>query len=1029
MSASRQASKVSATARATKFSAIRKLPTAKQSTSAVAAAHTSSDEPRRPALISFDVDATIDTVNSLHEEQHRVSEEDVTDKRIGRYHYAQLVARLNEQRSLYQSTAVFVETMLKEVNHSTEASVAMKASAATWGLKLLAKHAGYGAINTVLESLLPALYCEYSPEKLCRAPPAVELQVRRPDVLMDNPYFTHSMFVDEVQVDKRSATKLQKSLEAALRANDQRRSIVCHLIERQRQQQLEVVFRCWRHHVRQQHLLRMMGDNTAKQWADEMSRLRVQAVFYHWKLLVERSRSTYLTERLHEAAFQLENAKNQFQLQCYRADRLVRTAKEATEEMERVSQINEDLQRQVDELNEEQVRKEREYKEKLTRNVTQVLKLLETYDALARVLLHSKQAEEYFMPEKPLLARQSQSGDGGEEASENEGQLLEVNAVAEASWESPSGSALQWLRQWCDGVLGQASGRTEPFKPIRSFGADFSNGERYLYIFQHVFPEVVPTVLQIHDMDVESRLRRIRGYVADCGLRYRLVPSDLMNQREDLLVCSLSELYQQHLLRKWDQMVSRSMTELNALREGDMKEALLGCTASSSTEDVADVPAEQLDEAAVRAHVSDYVERVKAMSEEFRTSLAVENEVVKASTAIAVQEARLGGERLQGTPIPLVDEAERCAFWKLPAGALDDLRGAKKLNSEERMWNLIVTQTLPEVLQAHVDTTSRLFYLFAGENAKSLSEVAFWRLVECSGILVGGMEVPMDWIARQYDHVVTPQLDAALRAVARNQSEMSVQKLRQVAYQEMDIRSATPQQFVELLVRLAMASEKGKYGLVEGTRRLLQGLQLLNNEISPVARALHEPEAQHVLRFFNEDLFRVYLFYVKKQESSRNTQDASMATQFGGRFASQMSITMFLTMLEDCRFLLDGSGRRNSSIGVSADFTRPLFFINAAQVRKVVSALGSFCKGAMSGGLSFNLFVDTLAVLAHHWCPDPLVPEPRRLAGFLAHTVQQLSARHINSTLLLGTVPSIRLEGPRNVDFSQEARPSVGTVA
>ncbi|KAG5505056.1 hypothetical protein JIQ42_04240 [Leishmania sp. Namibia] len=1016
--ASRQASNVSGTPRAMKFSAIRKLPAAEQSASPVSAA------------VNFDVDPTFNTVRSLQEAQRYLNDEGTTDRRIRCYQYLKFVARLNAQRGLYQSTAVFVEAMLKEVSHSAEAGVAIKAAAATWGLKLLAKHASHSAMNTILELLLPALYCEYNAEKLCRAPPVVQLQVREEDAVIDNPYFTHSMFVDEVHVDKRSADKLQKSLEAAVRANDKRVSMAHRLIDRERQHQLKVAFRSWRHCVRQHRLLRVMVANSSKHWKEEMSQLREQAVFYHWRLLVERSRSVYLTERLHDAAFQLENAKSQFQLQCYRADRLERATTEATEEMERVSRINEDLQRQVSELKLEQVLKEREYNEKLTRNVTQLLKLLNTYDSLAHVLLRSKQAAESLMPAKPSSAEPLQRGNGSEEEpSEHEGRPLLMDNVAEASWENLSDSALQLLRQWCNGVLAQVSGRSAPFSPIRAFGADFASGERYLYIFQYVFPEATPTVLSIHDMDVESRLRRICCYAVDCGLRYRLVPSDFLNRREDLLVCSLSELYQRHILRHWDHVVLQSTLELRTFRDGDMEAALLECAAPLLMEEVADAPTEQLDEDAVRAHMGDYIERVRAISERLSTSLAVENELAKASCAIAAQEERLGGERLQGTPIPLVEEAERCAFWELPTGALDDLRETLKLNSEAKMWDIIVTQALPEVLQKHVDTTSRLFFFFAGENAKTLSEEAFWRFIECSGVLAGSMEVPMNWIATQYDHVVTPQLDAALRTVARNQSEMSVQKLRQVAYQEMDIRSATPQQFVELLVRLAVASEKGEHGIVEGTRRLLQGLQMPHKEMSPVARELHTPDAQHVLCFFVEDLFRVYLFYVKKQESSRNTRDTTMATQCGGRFASQMSITMLLTILEDCRFLSDNSGWVGGPVDTSPDSTRPRFFINAAQVRKLISELERRCKGLMTGGLSFNLFVETLAVLAYHWCPDPLVPEPRRLAGFLSHMVQQLSARHINSTLLLGTVPSIKLEGPRNVDFSHEARRSAGIVA
>ncbi|KAK7196010.1 hypothetical protein NESM_000534400 [Novymonas esmeraldas] len=1031
--AARQAPLPSTAQKGNRFAAIRKLPTAEQSaTTAAAAASAGSGAAQRTASTGVDSGAAVDTVQSLRDAQRRDADEDATDGRIRRHRYAQLVARLNAQRSLYQSTGVFVEAMLREVRQCAEVGVAAEAAAATWGLRLLSKTAGHGALDSVLESLLPAVYCEYAPEKLCRAPPAVQLQVREPDVLLDNPYFTHAMFVDEVHVDKRCVLQLQKSLEASMRANDARRNMARRLIDCQRRQCLCVAFNGWRHQVRHQRLLRVMGDNTAKRRVEETSRLRMQAVFYQWKLTVERSRTAYLTERLHDAAFQLENAKNQFQLQCYRADRLVHTAKEATEEMARVSLINDGLQRQVEELTAEQVRREKEYNEKLTRNVTQLLKLLGTYDALAHVLLRAKQVAESFVPEKPPASLASSRAASVDHGDAGVVETAAGHATASADWESASDSALHLLRQWCDAVLATVTGRGASFRPIRTFGADFASGERYLYILQYVFPEVVQTVLSVHDMDVEARLRRIRGYTVECGLRYTLVPSDLLNEREDLLVCSLSELYQRHLQRVWDKTVSRSAAELDTFRDGDMEAALTGCAAPSPTAEPAeDAPAAaHLDESAVLGHIADYVERVKGISEGFSTSLVVENELAKASSAIAAHEAHLGGERLQGRPIPLVEEVDRRAFWELPAGALDDLRSAPQLSAEAQMWDLAVTQTLPTVLQDYVDTTSRLFFLVAGENAKTVTEVGFWRFVEYSGVLVGTAQVPMDWIAAQYDHVVTPQLDAALRAVARSQSEMSVQKLRQVAYQEMDIRSATPLQFVELLVRMAVASEKGEYGLVEGTRRLLQGLQLLNREkTSPVARELYTPESQHVQRFFNEDLFRVYLFYVKQQESSRNTQEAAMATQYGGRFAAHMSVPTVLTMLEDCRFLMDKSGRTSAAGGAAADGTRPRFFISATQVRKIAATLERISGGLVSGGLSFNLFVEMLAVLAHHWCPDPLVAEPRRLAGFLAHTMQQLSARHINSTLLLGTAPSISLEGSKNIDFSCEARPGTGTAA
>ncbi|KAG5509345.1 hypothetical protein JKF63_06655 [Porcisia hertigi] len=1024
-----RSSKVSHAPKVTKFSTVKKLPVAEQSASslaaAAAAASTNSRESRHSRPSSPGADTFCDTVYELYEEQRRLDDERTTDRRIRRHRYAQFVERLNAQRSLHQSTAVFVETMLKELQHSAEAGIAMKAAAATWGLKLLAKNASHNAIHTVLEFLLPALYCEYNPEKLRGASPAVQLQVREEDALIDNPYFTHTMFADEVHVEKRCAAHILESLEAAVRANDKRRRMVCRLVERQRWAHLQVAFRGWRHHVRKERLLRLLGDNTAKKRLEETSRLQVRAVFFHWRLLVERSRSAYLTERLHDAAYQLENAKNQFQLQCYRADRLVQAAKEATEEKERVSKINDDLQRLVEALKAAQIQREKEYNERLTRNVTQVLNLLSTYDSLARAVLGSKRTGESSMPGETPSAQipldGTGTGTGTGEAFDYDEEFLEVNIPSEASSEKASGASWQPLRNWCDGILTKVSDRKTPFSPIRAFRADFANGERYLYVFRHVFPDVVPGVLSINDMDTESRLRRIHEYATNCNLRYRLTPTDFQQGREDLLVCSLSELYQRHLICDSLQKLSKLTADLETFRESDLKATLLACTVSSSTEEVADAPSEQLDEAMVKERIGEYAERLKDLSKEFSTSCTVETELAENGGRIAAQEARLGGERLQRTPIPVVEGASRRAFWELPTGALDDLKGAPKLQSEAKMWDLVVKQALPKLLQEHVDKTSRIFFFFAGESARTLSEVAFWRFVEYSGVLVGRMEVPMQWIATQYDHVVTPYLDGALRVVAHGQSEMSVKKLRHVAYQEMDIRSATPLQFVELLVRLAVSSEKGKHGLVEGTRRLLQELRLPPGDMSSVARELHTPESQHVLNFYGENLLRVYLFYVKRQESSRNTLDVSMATQCGGRFASQMSITVFLTMLEDCRFLSDRMRRGEEFIGAVDDTERPLFFINATQVRKLVSALEKLAKGPANGGLSFNLFLDMLAVLAYHWCPDPLVPEPRRLAAFLSHTVQQLSVRYMDSTLILGSVPTINLEGPRNVDFSYEA--------
>ncbi|KPI86252.1 hypothetical protein ABL78_4678 [Leptomonas seymouri] len=1018
--------------KASKFFALRNLPSASTETSSAAVSQELSWH-ARGAAAENDWNAATSTVRRVQEEARAAEENDETDERIRRHRYAQLVTRLSEQRSQYYSSHVFVEAMLREAQHASGSSPATQAAIATWGLKILARESKSSALTAVMDSLLPAIYCKYTPGQACTASPAVQLQVHGRDVIDDNPYFTHAMFVDEAQSGMQSTMKLRQSLEAAVKANDEHRNVVMRLVEREYSMRRTIAFRSWRSHIRQNRLLHLISDSNTKRSAAEAAQLRKQAVFHQWRLLVERARCAYLTERLHDAAFQLENAKNQFQLQCYRADRLVQAVKDATDELARVTQINNDLTEEVKELKEERVRREKEFSRLLALSVSRLLKLLGAYDEMSRVFVHSK---------KPIVQDNSAPAEETKVVCDTSMEALE-DAEAEAA--GLPDSPLNHLRRWANEVLAGVQGREAPFKRICRFGPDFADGERYLCLLQHVFPDIVSSVLAVWTMGVETRLRRIRDYAVLCKLRYILLPSDFLNQREDLLVCSLSELRLRHLAQLWKEGCEKSLAELSEFREGPLAATVEACADTPAHENMGgDTPAEgadqkedgegkeegegeeeekPLDSAAVMAHIADYVQRLQNTGEELDAAFSAKTEIVKEFIAIEEEEARLGSERLHGVPIPLVEEASRRVFWVMAADALNDLRELRHLSTEEAMWDFVTTQSLPEVLRDHVNIVSRLFFFFAGENAKALSEVAFWRFVEVSGILVNPVEVSRQWIATQYDRVVSPQLGVALKTAARNQRDMNEQKLRQVAYQEMDIRTATPSQFVELLVRIAVAAENGEFGLVEGTRRLLQRLHLPDREkMTAVERDLYTPEAQNVFNYYVEDLFRTFLFYVKQQESSRNAQERAMALQDGGRFSAQMSVHSLLSMLDDCRFLSDGN-EGGMAVPLEADSTRARFFVSTSQIEKLVPLLEKPYKMPSAGNLSFGLFVDVLAALACHWCPDPLVPAPRRMAAFFSYTMQQLSARHINSTLLLGSVPTISLVGAKAVDFAQEASP------
>lgn len=151
-----------------------------------------------------------------------------------------------------------------------------------------------------------------------------------------------------------------------------------------------------------------------------------------------------------------------------------------------------------------------------------------------------------------------------------------------------------------------------------------------------------------------------------------------------------------------------------------------------------------------------------------------------------------------------------------------------------------------------------------------------------------------------------------------------------------------------------------------------------------------------------------------------------MSVQEGGRFAAQISVNTFLGLLEDCE-VVGGTGRGLMAVPDAWQSTSVCTTPQA--VRKFLPILERTYRDPYSNGsgLTFALFIDSIAVLAHHWCPDPLVPSSRRLAAFLAFMIHQLSTRHSSTTLLLGTPPSISLDGGKEVDFGFEARAEAGT--
>lgn len=963
-----------ATPRAGKFSEIKSLSRSK-----------------KPAAPSSEVRAATQRVIAKADEAD--FNEDAEAK-IERRRYADIVVHMNGLARNYHSVGVFVEAMLRELLVRDDVSPAARAAAATWALNLLSDQSTGGAMEAITECLLPALYCHYDASRLDYASPAIQLQVGDQSAVRSNPIFTHSMFVEQVNVDQEKTSNLSEALARAARANDARRDFVIRTINASRHRHVAVAFKAWRSYVRRVRILRLTNEKRSQRTEAETSRLCIRAAFYEWKTTLELSRNSFLTERLHESAIQLENAKNQFQLQCYRADKLVQTTKQAKEELDAALRTNEALRGRVAELEALLVQREKEYNEKLAQSVSESFRVVRRFEGLLSALVDSR-------PEPERYLHENLDAEIEETMRRVAGEDPDGDSPAADSDELP---AVDVLLRWCNSVLHQVDGAE--FQRVRTFGADFASGVQYMAILSYVFPDKVPVTAR-QALNTESLLRRIRDISESCGLRHSLEPIDFVNECEDRIFLSLAELYQrQQLLRE------RAAAEATMAKTRDLFTAL----GSGGTEGGAGAALTCIDEAAFQEHIQRCDAQLDSTITGLMRSCSLEQSLKDDSVLVSQYSAALGKERQKGLPIVAASSASGEKFWRFSLKSLADLKSVVS-TVDSGMWKVITSEHLPKLLRENVGITSRLFYYYAGDNATAMNETHFWNFIDgCKGLLDSSSSITRERAAAVFDKVASPQLEAALKQASHGKSALEMQTLAAAARQELDVRPLSESQFVETLVRLSVS--KGGGGFVDSLRGFLARIQLpyVDRTVPPVVAGFRERESRYVIKFFLEDLVRVFFFYVKQQENSRSVRERTIATQDGGRFCSLLATSYFTALLDDCEMLTD-SNYTEAERAMYRLNPKSAYCVSSDQVRAAVAALQQGYPHIAEDAMNFQMFLESFAVLCHYWCADPLVPQPRKMAAFIADVLRQLGWRHSKSTLVLSAPPEIPLEGGKQVDF------------
>lgn len=947
------------------------------------------------AHLKKDVRTTLAKMDARQEKEDFFND---ADTKISRNQYAATLLRMREQIRNFHSVGVFIEHMLHELRTEDSSDIAMVAAAGTWALNLLAHQEVGGALAAISEALLPAIYCEYNPFELPYASAAIQVQIRDPTLIKHNPYFTHSMYVEQVRVDHKSVADIHSALHRAIKNNEGARDYVIRTIQEKMERNLRYHFNAWRQVTRRHRILDLTTEKRQQRHHKANSELRIRVAFTVWKLMVETSRCTFLTDRLNEVAFQLENAKNQFQLQCFRTDRLIQTTKEAKSELGVALAAVETLKDTIAHLEAELQAREEAYTVRLTSHIKEAFLLVTQYREVLDLLCSIR------FPVEPYLLLE-----------EDYASPTVVNLTAEIDVTEEDPMAV--LVRWCNFAVQKLLPAS--YHAFESIGEEFYTGEYYLVVLHYVFPD--RTSLQPNkDSNISYRLRRICEMCEECRLSHTLTPMDFMMNREDLLVASLSELYRRWLLNRWNDNTKRATVEVSiALDKAKKQQEEVGEGEKGSLELV--------DELTFQAFMGNCKEDFEAKQKLLVEQCVEEKVLTDHAQAVSKQEIHLDRERRHGAPIRVLGEDSRRSFWKVNYKMLADIKNQVSIGNDAQLKQVVVG-SLQMLLKKRDDILSRIFYFFAGENAKTMSEVAFWRFVECNTFQSETGTLTKEVIAQILDRVVSPQLEAAMKAATHGKTEMDMKTLG-IVQREIDIRQIAPQQFVLIIIRLAAEFYRTQVPLTEGVKRFLESLKIPSTEtLPPIMQQFYTNDVQYVMAFFADDLMRVFFFYLKQQEQSKVARDRLIAVQSGGRFASLFSVRSYAAMFGDCSYVYttDIESESEDSDEKSIAAATRLYFITPEQLetelvklkaaRTSVAATEGTLPGANSD-ITFTIFLESFGIFCHFWCPDPFIPLSRKVAAFIAATIRRLIKLHASSTLVLGTPPNVGLEGGAKVNL------------
>ncbi|RNF19992.1 hypothetical protein TcG_03954 [Trypanosoma cruzi] len=947
------------------------------------------------------------SVSSLNFDEEAVVD---TDRKIERHRYAKLLLHHVPRYQQFTSMDLFAETFLRDIALQDGVTPQARAAAATWVMKLMCSSSSKKRLmEPLVDALFPAIYRDYDEQKLDHAPPSIQALVNDRTLLRDNPYFSHSMYVQDIVAINATIENLSRKIQRTFPAIMQWKRLVVILAEYVRNTIKRRAFSAWRELARRRRIEDLLRRNVIIRHEKNIRSSRLQAAFFRWKTAVETSRTEYLTERLHQAAFQLERAKNQFQMQCFRSDKLQLSHEQGQVEIQHLIEERDELLRSVEELKEILVLREKEHQDRMKNCVREVVTLVQQQRCILRRAIDAR-----------LCVEEITAGWLDEAISEFKSKATDEEAL-------PPG--YKFLLKWCN----QIYLRQRTKKPLRvsNFAADFANGEAYLLLLQYVFSgdqlatiNPPPPPRWLSKVNKTERLNRVCQFAASTPLAIALEPVDLSEKREDKIAAAVAEIFLYHIREKRVMYTNRALQIVGdvalrcepgannfaaAINTPTRSESASGKDNASDSVGVFNDgfggAASFHDEETLRRQVMEWGCELEQWEAELQRNVVQENKLQHCGVTIAHDAAHMMRERSKGQPVYVVTSSTGLIFTSINAKNMEDLRTKFKMPNPQG-WKTLVRVALKNVLWKHVRLIASHFYHFAGVDARRMSEVQFWRFVEETQVAAEPLG-PL--VAMQiFDAVVSPQIASIWRVAGKDEKR---EKMLEAVQEQIEIRFLKPNQFTEILVRFAVARYKG--GIIEATEHFLSELRLpVMERILPVTLLFYEPESQRVMSYFQHDLARVFFFYMNHQ-LNESLKGRSHKMQGCGRFMARLSYTTYIKMFADCDFILPEQDGESGSVG----YQRKTRCMSIDEVLKMLEDVQRRIPSISPGELCFSLFLETFGVACTYWWPDPAVPLSRKLAAFLSRLMEKLRAVFASDVLILGNPPCVSLEGGAHVEL------------